>query len=68
MRLSELFEAYKEMEYFGLTKNDIDDEGYVLVYHGTVEPTTNLKKGFLSSNKFLNKLLISALSFICQFL
>jgi len=35
----------KNMEYFGLGKNDIDNEGFVTLYHGTVNVVSLLKKG-----------------------
>ena len=44
----------KDMEYFGLYKSDIDNEGYVTLYHGTVNLPNKIKKNeifFLTSSK-----------------
>lgn len=46
------------MDYFGLTKNDIDENGYVTLYHGTVNPPKTLKKGkifFMTASEYVAK-------------
>lgn len=45
MRLSELInETISDMKTFGLTQYDLDEDGYVTLYHGTTNPKTILKK------------------------
>jgi len=44
----------KDMVYFGLDKSDIDSDGYVTLYHGTVKSVSTLKKSeifFMTASK-----------------
>ncbi len=54
MKLVELVETIKDMVDFGVDKTNIDEDGYVTLYHGTVNPVYKLKRGeifFMTPNK-----------------
>ncbi len=54
--LQELSSVLQDMKYFGLNKHDIDEDGYVTLYHGGKQLPKKLRKNeifFMPKTKWI---------------